>query len=52
MGGFQLLKDVFNIKTMFKWMFASWEMPWSCRSRMIKRLLVTLVLKPKASGMN
>jgi len=52
MGGLQLFKKVFNIKTMLKWMFASWEMPWLCRGRMIKRLLIALMPKFNMSGVN
>jgi hypothetical protein len=43
MGGLQLFKEVLNVKTMLKWMLASWEMPWLCTGRMIKRLLITLM---------
>jgi hypothetical protein len=52
MGGFQLLKEVLDIKTMLKWTFSFWEMPWPCRGGMIKRLLVALMLKFNMSGMN
>jgi hypothetical protein len=30
----------------------SWQMPWSCRCRMIKRLLFAFVPKLSANGMN
>ncbi len=52
LGGLQLLKEVFDIKTILNLMFASWEMPWLCKGGMIKRLLVALVLKHDASGIS
>jgi hypothetical protein len=44
--GLHLLKEVPDIKTMLKWMFASWEMPWPCKGEMIKMLLVVFVPNP------
>jgi hypothetical protein len=40
------------IKIILKWMFASWQMPWSCKGGMIKRLLITLIPKHSACGIN
>jgi hypothetical protein len=42
-------KEVLDVKTMLKWTFMSWEMPLSCRSEMIKRLLIAFVPKPNAT---
>jgi hypothetical protein len=33
-------------------MLASWETPWLCKGRMIKRLLVTFMPKHNANGIN
>jgi hypothetical protein len=50
LGGLEFLQEVLDIKTMPKWMFASWKMQWLCKGRMIKRLLVVLVPKHSVSG--
>ncbi len=50
LGSLQLLQKVFDIKTMVKWMLASWEMPKLCKGEMIKRLLVAHVPKQRRSG--
>jgi hypothetical protein len=52
LGGLQLLKEVFNIKTMLKCTLASWEMPWPCKGRMLKRLLIAHMPKPNMSGIS
>ncbi len=52
LGNLQLLKEVFDIKTMLKWTLTSWDMSWPCKGRMIKKLLIALVPKPNTSGIS